>query len=308
MLRVENFSISFKRYGGWFGRTTLVPIRCLDLGIKPGEIVSVVGESGAGKSLLAHALLGLLPGNADVSGEILFRGAPLTPRRIRALRGRAIAFIPQSVGFLNPLWRVGGQVARAARLGGKSAKAAGEARDMAFERYSLAGEVKSMFPHQISGGMARRVLTAAATVGEAELIVADEPTSGMDGENSRSALGYLRRLADGGRSVLLITHDIEAAVTVSDRVAVFRDGVTVEKALAEDFEDAERLRHPYTRQLFSALPGQTFTGAVNGSGRNGEKTSGCVCCGECPKESESCCSSLPPRREVRSGWVRCHHA
>ncbi len=308
MLNIENLSISFKRYGGWFGRTKIVPIRCLDLGVKSGEIVSVVGESGAGKSLLAHALLGLLPGNADVSGKMLFQGTPLTPRRIRALRGRAIAFIPQSVGFLNPLWRVGGQVARAARLGGKSSKAAQEARDRAFHRYSLSEKVKFMFPHQISGGMARRVLTAAATVGEAQLIVADEPTSGMDGENSRSALMYLRRLADGGRSVLLITHDIEAAVTVSDRVAVFRDGVTVEKALAADFGDTAHLRHPYTRQLFSALPGQAFTGAVNGFKRNGEKTAGCVCCGECPQEDASCSHTFPPRREVRSGWVRCHHA
>lgn len=308
MLSIENLSISFKRYGGWFGRTRLVPIRCLDLGIKPGEIVSVVGESGAGKSLLAHALLGLLPGNAEVSGTMLFRGAPLTPRRIRALRGRAIAFIPQSVGFLNPLWRVGGQVVRAARLGGKSAQAAQAARNKAFHRYSLSEGVKSMFPHQISGGMARRVLTAAATVGEAQLIVADEPTSGMDGENSHSALMYLRRLADGGRSVLLITHDIEAAVAVSDRVAVFRDGVTVEKALATDFGDIACLRHPYTRQLFSALPGQAFTRAVNGFKRNGKYTAGCVCCGECPREDASCSHAFPPRREVAGGWVRCHHA
>jgi peptide/nickel transport system ATP-binding protein len=308
MLTIDNFSISFRRYGGWFERLELAPIRCLDLNIGVGEIVSVVGESGAGKSLLAHALLGLLPSNATVSGTMLFQGKPLTDRRIRTLRGRGIAFIPQSVGFLNPLWQVGGQVARAARLGGKTPKAAGEARDWAFEHYGLAGEVKALFPHQISGGMARRVLTAAATVGEAELIVADEPTSGMDGENSRNALEYLRRLADDGRSVLLITHDIEAAVKVSDRVAVFRDGVTVEMALAEDFGDAGRLRHPYTRQLFSSLPGRSFTGAVNGYRRNGQKMSGCVCCGECPREAALCAGEFPSRKAVRRGWVRCHHA
>jgi peptide/nickel transport system ATP-binding protein len=308
MLEIKNFSIGFKRYGGWFGRSELIPIRCLDLEIEPGHIVSVVGESGAGKSLLAHALLGLLPGNARVNGQIRFQGEPLTRRRIGALRGRSIAFIPQSVGFLNPLWRVGGQVARAARLGGKSSREAGEARDLAFERYNLADHVKSMFPHQISGGMARRVLTAAATVGNAELIVADEPTSGMDGENSRKALEHLRRLADGGRSVLLITHDIEAAVAVSDRVAVFRDGVTVETAPAGDFTAAGHLRHPYTRQLFNALPQNEFIGAVNGNGARRRETVGCVCCGECPREDDVCCRSLPPRKEIRDGWVRCHHA
>jgi peptide/nickel transport system ATP-binding protein len=192
MLEINRLSIAFGRYGGWLTRTELHPIRCLDVEIKEGQVVSVVGESGAGKSLLAHAILGLLPGNAKVSGEMRYAGQELNGERIRCLRGREIAFIPQSVGFLNPLWRVGGQVVRAARLGGKAPDQAVAARDRAFARYNLPDTAKAMFPYQISGGMARRVLTAAATVGEARLIVADEPTSGMDAENSRNALAFLR--------------------------------------------------------------------------------------------------------------------
>lgn len=308
MLEINRLSIAFERYGGWLTRTELHPIRCLDVEIEEGQVVSVVGESGAGKSLLAHAILGLLPGNAKVSGEMRYAGQELNGERIRWLRGREIAFIPQSVGFLNPLWRVGGQVVRAARLGGKDPKKAVAARDRAFARYNLSHAIKGMFPYQISGGMARRVLTAAATVGEARLIAADEPTSGMDAENSRNALAYLRNLADQGRSVLLITHDIQAAVKVSDKVAVFRDGVTVEVAAAGDFNEPDRLRHPYTRQLFSALPEKEFTGAVNGRPPAAQGGDGCVHRNGCPMEATICRESAPERRNVGNGWVRCHHA
>ncbi len=308
MLEIKNLSIAFNRYGGWLARTELHPIHCLDVEIEEGRIVSVVGESGAGKSLLAHAILGLLPSNARLSGKMRYLGQPLTPRRIRKLRGCEIAFIPQSVGFLNPLWRVGGQVARAARLSGKDPKSALRDRDDAFSRYGLGEEVKAMFPFQISGGMARRVLAAAATVGNARLIVADEPTSGMDAANSRNALACLRTLADGGRSVLLITHDIEAAIDVSDKVAVFQSGVTVETAETGDFRRADGLRHPYTRQLFCALPKQQFTGAVNGSPPHRKSYPVCGYSGQCPLEEKECSRSPPPRKTIRNGWVRCHHA
>jgi peptide/nickel transport system ATP-binding protein len=276
--------------------------------VKRGEIVAVVGESGAGKSLLAHAILGLLPVNATLSGTMHYDGTALTLERIKRLRGREIALIPQSVAFLNPLWRVGGQVARAAYLGGRNSRQAVAARDRAFQRYRLSAGVKAMFPYQISGGMARRVLTAAATVGEARLIVADEPTSGMDTQNSCTALASLRNLADNGKGVLLITHDIDVAVAFSDRVAVFRHGVTVEMAAAGDFKAAAGLRHPYTRQLYSALPGCAFTQAVNGSGPAQPSESGCVNCGNCSRESEICMLSAPPRIDLGQGWVRCHHA
>ena len=308
MLEINDLSISFSRYGGWISRSQLRPIRCLDLKLEKGQIVSVVGESGAGKSLLAHAVLGLLPGNATVSGQMRYQGADLTPTRIRQLRGREIAFIPQSVGFLSPLWRVGGQVARAARLGGKDTAQAADSRDRAFVRYHLTEDVKSMFPYQISGGMARRVMTAAATVTDAKLIVADEPTSGMDEDNSRNALAYLRQLADRGRAVLLITHDIEAALTVSDQVTVFLNGVSVETADSKDFEAVDGLRHPYTRQLLNALPQRLFIEAVNGHRHSGGNGNGCAHCGACPLEKAVCGHLLPPRKMIGNGWVRCHHA
>jgi peptide/nickel transport system ATP-binding protein len=271
--------------------------------------VAVVGESGAGKSLMAHAVLGLLPKNARVRGDIWFNGKPLTSKRMSRLRGRDIALVPQAVSYLNPLWRVGGQVQRAAQLSGNTRAASRAKRDEAFARYGLAASVKQMFPFQISGGMARRILTATATVGDARLIIADEPTSGLDAENSRISLSYLRDLADAGKGVLLITHDLDAALNVSDKVAVFQNGVTVETVDVEAFKNSRLPCHPYTRELFRALPQNDFTLAVNGrpSLRNGH-TMGCAFYGGCPIEKEDCAHVSPPKKDVADGWVRCHHA
>ena len=107
--------------------------------------------------------------------------------------------------------------------------------------------------------MARRILTATATVGGADLILADEPTNGLDRDRANETLTHLRQLADTGKGVLLITHDIESAISVSDRVTVFYGGVTVEDAQASDFNDTKDLRHPYSRALWNALPGRGFT-------------------------------------------------
>lgn len=308
MLQIKNLAISFNRYGKWFSRVTQYPIRSLDLEVKKGEIMAIVGESGAGKSLLAHAILGLLPTNATVSGEILYTGESLTPQRIRQLRGKEITLIPQSIGFLNPLWSAGAQVVRAAKLSGKTRKASKQARDKAFKRYELNHHVKQMFPFQISGGMARRVLTASAVVGNADLIIADEPTTGLDDRKSRQSLKFLHGLAKAGKTVLLITHDINAALEVADHVAVFRNGVTVEIAKTSDFLNMSHLRHPYTRQLYNALPQNGFTCAVNGSRPDFQGNGGCVFYGSCPLEQERCYADEPCMTNVRNGWVRCHYA
>jgi len=308
MLKIKNLAISFNRYGSWFAKKKQYPIKALDLEVKKGEIMAIVGESGAGKSLLAHAILGLLPTNANVSGEIFYKQERLTPKMIKQLRGKEITLIPQSVAFLNPLWSAGAQVVRAAKLSGKSRKASKQARDKAFKRYELDHPVKKMFPFQISGGMARRVLTASAVVGDARLIIADEPTTGLDDLKSRQSLKFLHGLAKTGRTVLLITHDIKAALEVADRVAVFRNGVTVEIAKTSDFSDISSLRHPYTRQLYNSLPENSFTFAVNGRYPGVPKKDGCVFVGECPLEQERCYAQMPSKRNLRNGLVRCHYA
>lgn len=310
MLEVEQLAISFDRYTAFLTRGKLQPVRSLDLSLGAGEIMAVVGESGAGKSLLAHAVLGLLPENASVSGSMRFCGEALTPRKIARLRGKEIALIPQAVSYLNPLWRVGGQVNRAALLGGQHREAADASTKAAFERYGLEQGVRDLFPFQLSGGMAKRVLTAAATVGKAKLILADEPTAGLDRDNSTKMLSFLRHLADAGRSVLLITHDLEAALQVTDKVAVFQNGMTIEIAPIKVFGEMNGARHPYTRQLFNALPQNEFMTSINGNGgygRNDGRLRGCGFYHQCPCAGQACMDRTPPKQKTSGGWVRCHY-
>lgn len=305
MLHVREMSVSFSSYTRGMRRKEVQVIQALDLEVAAGEVLAVVGQSGAGKSLLAHALLGLLPGNAVVGGELRFKGQLLTPRRMRQLRGREMALIPQSVAYLNPLLAVGTQIARAAQLGGCTAREAKAIMEASLQQHRLAPEVQRWRPFQLSGGMARRVLTAAATVGNAQLLLADEPTNGLDAPIAAETLAHLRALADAGKAVLLISHDIDAALRVADRVAVFCAGLSVELTSAADFQ-AARLRHPYSRALWNALPGNAFSASC--TSLHTSNGGGCPFRMQCDQGQARCETILPPLHPVAGGAVRCHHA
>ncbi|NJL99190.1 MAG: ABC transporter ATP-binding protein [Synechococcaceae cyanobacterium SM2_3_2] len=312
MLDVSGLQIAFTLYEQGLKQKRVMPIRSLDLEIKAGEVVAVVGSSGSGKSLLAHAILGILPHNAEVLGEIRFQGERLTPQRQAQIRGQQIALIPQSVGYLDPLMPVGSQVQLAARRGSSpSADVEG-----IFRRYQLASTVRQYYPFQLSGGMARRVLVSTAAIGSAQLVIADEPTPGLHPHVVTETLTHLRQLADGGRAVMLITHDIEAALQIADWIAVFYGGTTVEMARREDFRLAGNsgqsmptgLRHPYTRALWAALPHNGFQSLPGSQPNSEERIAGCLFASRCGSVTEQCQGSLPPRQTVAEGWVRCFHA
>lgn len=308
MLTVRDLSITFTMYTTGLRRREVAPVAGLDLDVKSGEVVAIVGSSGSGKSLLAHAVLGILPSNARADGEMRFRGERLTPERQAALRGKSIALIPQSVAFLDPLMAVGQQVRRAAQLSGQSGGATA-AQQSIFRRYRLSSADSGFYPFQISGGMARRVLTAAATVGGAELIIADEPTPGLHPEVVAETLRHLRELAAEGRAVLLITHDIGAALTVANRVAVFYAGATLEMATAADFsEGGQALRHPYTRALWRALPQNEFVPLPGAQPSADALPEGCLFANRCRQATPECWESRPALHALRGGWVRCIHA
>lgn len=253
ILTVKNLSISFTRYGRDLSRTRLSAIQDLSLTVEPSQVAAVVGESGSGKSLLAHAIFHLLPRNAKAEGTLLYDGAPLTEDRAGRLRGREIALIPQGVTYLDPMMRVGPQV----RRGGRDAASRERCREV-LGRYGLDPEVEEMYPFELSGGMVRRVLIAAAVAGSPRLIVADEPTPGLDLRTAGRILGHFRELADQGAGVLFITHDLELALTVADKLAVLREGRTVEEISAARFRRGEGL-HPYTRALWNAMPFNSFS-------------------------------------------------
>jgi peptide/nickel transport system ATP-binding protein len=307
MLSVQNLSVTFTMYDQGLTQRQLTVITELDLEVKAGEVVAVVGASGSGKSLLAHAVLGILPENAEVTGSMFFKGEPLTQQRSEALRGQEIALIPQSVGYLDPLMRVGSQVSRAAQLSGLPDKEAKAGVDRAFNRYGLALAAKRLFPFQLSGGMARRVLVSTAAVGRAELVIADEPTPGLHPDVVVETLNHLRQLAEEGKGVMLITHDIEAALRVADKVAVFYAGTTIEIADAKDFTNGT-IRHPYTRALWRSLPQNDFIPVPGTQPSPDALPAGCLFSDRCPWVTDACREARPEFRQVRGAPVRCIHA
>lgn len=304
MLEVSGLTLTFTQYQVGLRRRELRVIYDLALEISRGEIVAVVGASGSGKSLLAHAILGILPRNARVSGIMRFDGEDLTPERQRKLRGRKIALVPQAITFLDPLMRVGRQARDVGSL------ASGVIRQrQAFARYGLGRQVEEMFPFQLSGGMLRRVLLCTAVLSNAALIIADEPTPGLDEMSVREAFRHLRELGDGGSGVMLITHDLMAACSVADKIAVFYAGTTLEVADSSAFIGAgERLHHPYTRALWRSLPENEFRPTPGAQPMPDRMPRGCVYQPRCAMATSQCETVMPEVSRYGTGWVRCFHA
>lgn len=300
ILSVDDLVVSFSMYKGLFKKENLEVVHSLSLDINEGEIVAVVGSSGSGKSLLAHAVLGLLPKNASTSGKILYEGEELTDKKRSELLGRKIVFIPQSIDYLDPVMKVGKQV-----QGVYSTK---DRQEELFEKYKLDKSVEDMYPFQLSGGMARRVLVSSALMEMPRLIVADEPTPGLSVDMAMDTLKHFREIADKGAGVLLITHDIDLALHVADRIAVFYAGTIFEIASTKDFiEGRYALRHPYSKEFISALPQNEFKSIEGLQPYAGELPKGCLYASRCPYVSEKCSGEIP-MRELRGGKVRCVNA
>lgn len=301
ILQVRELSISFTQYGRGTRRRELPVIRGLSLTVEPGQVVAVVGSSGSGKSLLAHGILGLLPYNSRMEGELLYRGEPLTEGRAEQLRGNEISLVPQGVTYLDPLMRVGPQL----RQGSRAPEARRRTREV-LERYGLGQETEELYPFELSGGMARRVLISTAVMESPRLIVADEPTPGLDVRAAGRILSHFRELAEEGAGVLLITHDLELALTISHRVAVFYAGETVEEAAAADFASPRTLRHPYTRALWRAMPQHGSIPLPGSQPYPGTVPQGCPFAPRCPLRQAACEGPEPiPYREAAGGRVRC---
>lgn len=301
LLNVEDLVVAFSMYrGDSLKKENLEVIHSLSLDVKEGEILAVVGSSGSGKSILASAVLDLLPKNAVVSGKITYDGKPLSMKTTPDLYGKEISFIPQSVDYLDPLMKVGKQV-----QGVKGSKAR---QEELFEKYRLGKDTEEKYPFQLSGGMARRVLISGAVMGNPKLIIADEPTPGLDLELAMETLKHFRTLADQGTGILMITHDIDLALNVADRIAVFYAGTIVEIASTQDFlSGRDALRHPYTKALYDALPQNGFKPIPGAQPYAGSLPSGCLFADRCPYRDDVCAGEQP-EREVRGGKVRCAHA
>ena len=305
ILSVRNLEISFSQYTKGLRRIDSKAINNLDIDLYKGEILAVVGSSGSGKSLLAHSILGILPSNANLKGDIYYKDEILDEKRKEKLRGKEIVFIPQSVNYLDPLMEVGKQV----KISIKDKKKSNTILERVFRKYNLDKKVEKYYPFQLSGGMARKVLLSSALVSNAEVIIADEPTPGLDEKSLNEALKDFRDLADNGCAVLIITHDISAALKIADRGAIFYGGTTLEVAKADDFKNnGENLRHPYTKALYNALPNTKFTPIKGSQPLASELPVGCLFYDRCEKRTPDCENIKPEMRELRDGKVRCLYA
>ena len=305
ILSVKDLGVSFSQYTKGLRRRDLQVITNLDVDLYEGEILAVVGSSGSGKSLLAHAILGILPDNAITEGDIIYKGKKLNSKEKEKLRGNEIAFIPQSVNFLDPLMKVSKQV----KISIKNKEKANKLQRNIFNKYKLDNKVDEFYPFELSGGMARKVLLSTALVSDCKVIIADEPTPGLDEEALNEALKDFRNIADSGCAILMITHDIEAALKIADKIAVFYAGTTLEVANVSDFKgDGKNLRHPYSKALFNALPQNGFK-PINGSQpMPHELPTGCLFQDRCEYVSEECRVIRPNATVIRDGMVRCLNA
>lgn len=230
----------------------------VDLDLHPGRIVALVGESGSGKTTLGKALLGLLPDSAAVSGRILLDDVDLSgfdERRWNALRWQKISMLFQdAAGSLNPVHRVRDQVAEPLRVHrGLSAAEAGARADAALTAVGLDPALGTRFPHEISGGELQRALLAMAMILEPEFVVLDEPTAALDSGTKGTIGRWVRQAADAGTGMLLITHDLELAVALSDEVYVLYLGQVLETLPGPELLTSPR--HPYSLALSRSVAG-----------------------------------------------------
>ena len=303
LLEIHDLSVAFWMYNGILTQDQLQVISDLQLTVYPGEIVAVAGSSGSGKSLLASAILGLLPRNAVVHGHLYYRGKELDSVQQTRLRGKEIAWIPQSLTYLDPLMKVGKQA------DGHRKPYPTQKRRALFQRLNLPKETENLYPFQLSGGMARRVLVSTAMLTDAQLVIADEPTPGMSLEQALEALKLFREMADQGRAVILITHDIDLALAFADKIAVFYAGTTVEIASASEFRmGPAALRHPYSKALWQALPQNGFQPIEGFQPYAGALPKGCLFAPRCSQATKECKEQKPAIRSVRGGEVRCFYA
>ncbi|MGW0466361.1 ABC transporter ATP-binding protein [Streptomyces sp. NPDC003027] len=279
-----------------------------DFDLAAGECLALVGESGCGKSVLAAALLGLLPGNAEASGTALLDGVDLLTADERTLartvRGRRVGLVPQSpAAHLTPVRTVRAQLEETVReLTGAARRERRAAAEAAAERAAFPADHLDRYPHELSGGLAQRAATALALIGDAPLLLADEPTTGLDRDLVERTVDELRRHADDGRALLLITHDLAAARRIADRVAVMYAGRIVETTPAHRFFGEPGPRHPYARGLLDALPERAFTPIPGMPPELTDLPPGCAFAPRCERAT-AVCGTLP---EPLAG-VACHH-
>ncbi len=320
LLKVEGLSTHFITRDIDNQRRVARALTDVNFALDTGRVLGIIGETGAGKSLTAQSICGLLkPPARIVGGRVTFDGQELTsmsPDALNRLRGSQIALVVQNPrSSLDPLARVGDQLVRIHQAHGRHSRAA--SRKRALDMLAAVGipdpEGRARaWPHELSGGMAQRVLIAMALMNDPRLLIADEPTTGLDVTVQAQILDLLRNLVQRfGMAMMIITHDLGVVAHYCDEVAVMFAGTIVESGPVKRIFSAPG--HPYTRALIGATPERRRVGQ-GGAQIGGEPPdlynlpSGCPVRLRCAYATEVC-ASPPPERVMTPGHVvRCHHA
>ncbi len=298
LLDVRDLSVS---YGG-------EPVlEGLNLNIRRGETLAVVGESGAGKTTLALALARLVPGK--INGRVMLDGVDvlsLDEKNLKSIRWNKISYVFQNVsGALNPVLPVIDQVAEpAVEHGRMNIQEARRHAARLLEKTGLEPARYGLYPHQLSGGEKQRVMIAMALVNDPDLLVLDEPTASLDAINRAQVLDLLRGVGRD-RAMLLVTHDISSASALADSVLVLYNGVAVEAGPSPAVLGAPR--HPYTRGLLRCYPDMTTTKDLLGiKGRTIRGIPGCRFHNRCTQALPLCSAEVPGLVKRRDRLLACH--
>lgn len=313
LLKLEDLSIQYKVKDGY-----LSAVNGVNCTINKGEVFAIVGESGCGKSTVAHSIMKLLPGsNAEVTGKIIFKGNNLLEmdeEKIESVRGKEIGMIFQNpLDSLNPVYTVGGQVAEAIALDHVDRVEAWNRVIELFKSVKMpdAEERVKSFPHELSGGMRQRVMIAMMLSRYPELLIADEPTTALDVTIEAQILEIMCELKEKyNTAIMLITHNFGLVAEIADRIGIMYAGEMVETG--DVFEIFENPKHPYTKLLMQALPRKTKTEGrlqtISGSvPRITEKKPECRFANRCPLAQDICFQASPQTVMVKEDHMcRCH--
>jgi len=313
LLRLEHLSIDYKVRDGYLSAVN--DVNCV---LNKGEVFAIVGESGCGKSTVAHSIMNLLPGgNEEVTGKIIFKGRDLrqcTGPELEKVRGKEIGMIFQNpLDSLNPVYRVGDQTAEAILLDNVTREEAWNRVLKLFRdvKMSDAEERMKSYPHELSGGMRQRVMIAMMLSRYPELLIADEPTTALDVTIEAQILEIMKSMKkEYNTAIMLITHNFGLVAEIADRIGVMYAGEMIESGNV--YEIFEHPTHPYTQLLIKALPSRTKKEGrlqiIEGSvPRITEKKPGCRFANRCPYAMEQCFHETPQAVYLtEEHYCRCH--
>ena len=297
-IEINNLSVSF-------GESRV--LRGASLSLRQGEITALVGESGSGKSIFGAAVMRLLPVEAVVNGHISYGGKDLltlTEAEMEAVRGKEIGWIAQDpISAMDPLYSVGRQVMERERfdhpMGRKEERTRGIAQLFRFG-LSQAEAVYAMKPHELSGGMAQRVMAAMMAMPRPSWIIADEPTKGLDAFVRREVCDVFRKLKEEGIGFLLITHDLRLAERLADETAIIYAGEIIEKGRTQEI--FSHPLHPYTVSFFDASPRRSLCPIPGAPPDLSDVPKGCIFKDRCPHRG---CDGMAAERNFAGHWVKC---